>query len=39
MAKQQWLESVTLAIEQKRWHDFGNYLQEQWFMRTWVIHH
>jgi len=24
MTKQQWMESVALAIEQKSWHDFGN---------------
>jgi len=32
--KQQWLESVALATDQKGCHDFGNYLQQQRFMRV-----
>jgi len=31
-AKQQWLKSVELASTRKECHDFGHYLQEQWFM-------
>jgi len=37
--KQQWVESVDLAIAWKACHDFGDYLQEQWFMCSWVVHH
>ena len=36
--KQQWLESVNIAIARQKRHDYGNYLSEQWFMATWVIH-
>jgi len=36
-AKQQWIESVQVAIDQKKRHEFGAYLSEQRFMATWVI--
>jgi len=33
-AKQQWVESVELAIKQKAKHDFGCYAKEQQFVVT-----
>jgi len=36
-AKQQWLESVEIAMDRKKWHDYGQYPSEQQFMATWVI--
>jgi len=36
--KQQWLESVQIAISRKKRHEYGNYISEQQFMATWVIY-
>jgi len=36
--KQQWIESVQVAWQQKTQHDYGQYLSEQWFMAKWVIY-
>jgi len=37
-AKQQWVDSVQVAIDWKTRHEFGAYLSEQRFMAQWVIH-
>jgi len=34
--KDKWIRSVEAAIERKRNHNFGQYLEEQRFMRTWL---
>jgi len=36
--KQQWIESVQVAWQQKTQHDYGQYLSEQRFMAKWVIY-
>jgi len=36
--KQQWIESVTTAINRKKHHKYGKYLSEQRFMANWAIH-
>jgi len=34
--KEKWIASVKAAKDRKQHHDFGAYLQEQQFMRTWL---
>jgi len=34
--KEKWIRSVEAAIARKMHHNFGTYLDEQWFMRWWL---
>jgi len=36
--KQQWVESVEVAMACKKRHGYGNHLSEQHFMAMWVIY-
>jgi len=35
--KQQWLESIAAAIQQKRLHEYGAMVSKQCLMENWVI--
>jgi len=36
--KQQWIESMELAVRWKNQHEYGQYLSTQRYIAQWVIH-